>query len=336
MNIEIITVPDQVFCATDLCLPRWRLITAAINRTNRVWVLVKIRIRVKGGGRIYTRTFSGDVLERLILQGSLSLKRKGVVAIEIGDNGKAKSPSSVSICMFFSGRNGSSTSVTKKVDLSRYKTIWLDFPLAGQWTATNGRKDHHCLGRQFGFDFVTPEDMALHLKPEQSKASLDAFSSMGKPLYSPADGVVVSCSNGERDYRRLFKLTIGNKAVTLGKMVGNHVLIETGDSQFILLAHMLRHSLNVRVGDVVSAGDYLGDVGNSGNTSGPHLHIEVLHAKPDFSKEVKNAVFPSGLPFGFRSVIRTRKKEARKMGKCVPDKFDVLENGRRQLTTGST
>ena len=85
------------------------------------------------------------------------------------------------------------------------------------------------------------------------------------------------------------------------------MLIETTDRQFILLAHMLRQSVRVRVGDAVSAGDYLGDVGNSGNTIGPHLHIEVLGAKPDFSQSNSNAILPAGLPFGFKGVTRTRK-----------------------------
>lgn len=284
MKIEIVTVSEEVFCATDSCLPRWRFVAAAINRTNRVWVLEKISIRVKGGGRVHRRAFSGDGLERLILQGGLSLKRKGVVAAEIGDDGKMKAPGSVSVHMFFSGRNGSSTSAARGIDLSRYNTIWLDFPLAGLWATANGRRDHHCLGRQFGFDFVTPQDMEIHLRPEQRRVSLDAFSSLGKPLYSPTDGVVVSCSNGQRDHRRPLKQTIGDEPVSLRKLVGNHVLIETADRQFILLAHMLKRSMSVQVGDVVSAGDYLGDVGNSGNTTGPHLHIEVLRARPEFSQ----------------------------------------------------
>ena len=336
MNIEIITVPGQVFCATDSSLPRWRFIAAAINRTNRVWLIEKVRIRVKGGGRVHTRTLSGDSLKRLILQGDLSVKPKGVVVVEIADDGEMKSPISVSLRMFFSGRDGSNTSVVGEVALPRYKTIWLDFPLAGLWTSANGRKDHHCLGSQFGFDFVTPEDMEIHLKPEQKKITLDAFSSLGKPLYSPADGVVVSCSNGERDYRRPLKQTIGNKPVSLRKLVGNHVLIETADRQFILLAHMLKQSLKVRVGDIVSVRDYLGDVGNSGNTTGPHLHIEILQARPDFSQPAKNAALPTGLPFGFKNVTRHRKELVSVMHRCVPRKLDQLENNRRQLTTGST
>ena len=41
----------------------------------------------------------------------------------------------------------------------------------------------------------------------------------------------------------------------------------------MLVAHLRKHSVRVTVGDVVAAGDPLGEVGNSGNTSEPHLHI---------------------------------------------------------------
>jgi len=53
---------------------------------------------------------------------------------------------------------------------------------------------------------------------------------------------------------------------------GNHVLIECGDFE-VLLAHIQPNSITVTIGEVVRSGDPLGRVGNSGNTSEPHLHI---------------------------------------------------------------
>ncbi len=334
-KILIKTIPDPVFCATDSCLPRWRLIAGGINHTKRIWMLDKIQIRVKGKERVHRRSFSGETLERLIVPpGGYCLKPEQVVAAEICDDGKIKKPQSVNVTMLFSARNGTTTSVVKKVELPRYKTLWLDFPLVGRWTVANGRTDNHCLGAQFGFDFVTPEDMEIHLKPDRGRFRLDDFSSLGRPIYSPSDGIVVSCSNRERDYRRPFKQTIGDKPVNLRTFVGNHVLIETADRQFIMLAHMLNQSIRVRVGDSVSAGNYLGKVGNSGNTTGPHLHIEVLRVKPDFSQKWGSAVLPSGLPFGFRNIARLQNESAVVMSRCVPKKLDQLESDRKQPTRG--
>ncbi len=53
---------------------------------------------------------------------------------------------------------------------------------------------------------------------------------------------------------------------------GNHVAIESGGAT-IYLAHLGRGSVAVRAGDRVRAGQAIGRVGNSGNTTEPHLHV---------------------------------------------------------------
>ena len=63
------------------------------------------------------------------------------------------------------------------------------------------------------------------------------------------------------------------------------------------LAHMQRNSVRVAVGDVVKPGDVLGLVGNSGNTSEPHLHIHVQNVADFFDP---NAV---GLPLEFENYL---------------------------------
>ena len=53
------------------------------------------------------------------------------------------------------------------------------------------------------------------------------------------------------------------------------MLIEVADGEYLLIAHMQPGSLTVAVGDVVESGKQIGLVGNSGNTSGPHIHIHL-------------------------------------------------------------
>jgi hypothetical protein len=63
-----------------------------------------------------------------------------------------------------------------------------------------------------------------------------------------------------------------------GHRAGNHVVLYC-QGHSILLAHMNPGSVGARVGDRVASGQFLGTVGNSGNTIEPHLHIGVIQGR---------------------------------------------------------
>jgi hypothetical protein len=58
---------------------------------------------------------------------------------------------------------------------------------------------------------------------------------------------------------------------------GNFIVLACGDIE-VELAHLAAGTLAVKPGESVAAGDYLGRVGNSGNTTEPHLHIHAVAA----------------------------------------------------------
>jgi Peptidase family M23 len=77
---------------------------------------------------------------------------------------------------------------------------------------------------------------------------------------------------------------------------GNFVVEDLGAGRFALYAHMQPGSVRVRVGDRVRTGQVLGLVGNSGGSSEPHLHFQVMD-----SAGAPNGVVANGLPFVFDS-----------------------------------
>lgn len=80
----------------------------------------------------------------------------------------------------------------------------------------------------------------------------------GAPIFAIADGVVTQAE--------------------FGSGYGEHVYIEhriNGQSVLSVYAHMQRSSSPLRVGDTVAVGDFIGLVGNTGTSTGPHLHLEV-------------------------------------------------------------
>jgi len=59
---------------------------------------------------------------------------------------------------------------------------------------------------------------------------------------------------------------------------GNHVVVDCGDDVLVELAHLRQGSLLVAAGDAVAVGMSIGEVGNSGNTTEPHLHVHAVDA----------------------------------------------------------
>jgi hypothetical protein len=88
-------------------------------------------------------------------------------------------------------------------------------------------------------------------------------------VVAPADGVVVEAQDGVRDNRPLVEGE--NPAAP----AGNHVLLALGADRYVLLAHLRQGRVRVRPGQRVRTGELLGRVGNSGNSSEPHLHVHV-------------------------------------------------------------
>jgi murein DD-endopeptidase MepM/ murein hydrolase activator NlpD len=193
-------------------------------------------------------------------------------------------------------------------------------PVTGRWSALNSPADHtpshgtHAYGQTYAIDIVAePEPGArpgFHALWPLARRNRD-FPGFGAPLLAAADATVVRAVDHRRDhlsrtslpgllYLMLFEGSVREMG-GVGRIVGNHVVLDLGDGTFALYAHLRRGSLAVAEGEKVRAGQRLAECGNSGNSSEPHLHFQLMDGPdPDTAR---------GLPFSWRGLGVPRNRE---------------------------
>ncbi|HMJ90099.1 MAG TPA: peptidoglycan DD-metalloendopeptidase family protein, partial [Candidatus Acidoferrum sp.] len=113
----------------------------------------------------------------------------------------------------------------------------------------------------------------------------------GLPIFAAAGGTVRCVDNSSYD----------NFPVGEGGTDGNGVLVQHNTDEFLFYAHMARASVVAAVSNVVTAGDVLGGVGNSGSSSDTHLHIHHTRAYAPVTCDGNNDTL--GLPTYFNNVF---------------------------------
>jgi len=128
---------------------------------------------------------------------------------------------------------------------------------------------------------------------------LSDYEIYGDTLFSPCEGVVVNVENAREDIAPHH----GNRPRTGGRRpppAGNHIIIRQGDVR-IFLSHLLKGSVLPSAGDTLSEGQPIGRVGNSGNTSEPHLH---MHAEKVSGEDVSKSGRGVPMLFDGRFLVR--------------------------------
>jgi len=166
-------------------------------------------------------------------------------------------------------------------------------PVRGRWVALNSPGSSvpshgvRAYGQAFAVDVLHPRPAGAPVALGWSLRTLAAcdHSSFGEPVLAVADGTVVAAGGGQRDHRArstwpglLCMLVEGSVREAGGArwILGNHVVLQHDDQTFSAYAHLRRGSLRVRPGDQVESGQQLAEVGNSGNSSEPHLHFQLM------------------------------------------------------------
>src|SRR5262249_54277208 len=64
--------------------------------------------------------------------------------------------------------------------------------------------------------------------------------------------------------------------ITIGNVDGNHIVVDLGGGRYAFYAHLRKGSVAVHPGDRVHRGQVMAKLGNTGNTSAPHLHFHLM------------------------------------------------------------
>ena len=180
-------------------------------------------------------------------------------------------------------------------------SIELDFPLKnGVYYIIQGGNDstlnhHHGVSAQkFALDIVKMNHLGLRTKNLLPSKEKD-YNICGEDIYSPCSGLILKAMNTVKSMP-VIEMNQTNPA-------GNFVAIkQEGTDNVIILAHLLDGSICVQEGDIICRGQLLGQVGSSGNSSEPHLHIHC--ASPN---EAGDFLFQGeGIPLTFNNKFLIR------------------------------
>lgn len=190
----------------------------------------------------------------------------------------------------------------------------LVYPFRGSWLTQNSpanRVPSHgtrAYATSYAIDFV-PVDEAGNtasmtwrslVRPEPPAR----FPGFGRPILAPIDGVVVAVHDTEPDHDAFRGLPSVGYALTQGRraaegwraLAGNHVMIETTDGAVVAMCHLQATSVTVVPDQRVVIGQPLGRCGNSGNSTEPHLHLQVMTGRDVDRASALPLTLQGGLP----------------------------------------
>lgn len=214
----------------------------------------------------------------------------------------------------------------------------VQFPLRGEWTAVTtpaARIPSHgtdLLAQRYAYDFVRLDDRGAYHPAGRARTLLLGVPTRGaygwnEPVHAALDGEVVTASDGTGERGRIHP--IRELAVVLwtgityrpskgfGPLAGNHVIVRSGDV-FHAYAHLAPGSVAVRAGDEVRAGDRIGRVGHTGNSTAPHLHFQLMDG-PD-------PVTASGLPASLAAIEVRRNGTWQRQTDAIPAATDPIRS----------
>jgi hypothetical protein len=175
-----------------------------------------------------------------------------------------------------------------RMDVSHRAPLVLGPPLAGKgWVAVNGCCNSEIIHRgsvqsvngglfdsqRFAIDWMRLNTAGELVHGDPTVAT--NYPDYGASVLAVADGTVVDTLNNLPD-QTPGGLPDPGGFNSVEEVDGNHVVLDVGHGKFVFYAHLRKGSVVVHEGQHVRRGQILAQLGNTGNTSAPHLHVHVM------------------------------------------------------------
>ncbi|MGP3536215.1 M23 family metallopeptidase [Microbacterium sp. RD1] len=114
----------------------------------------------------------------------------------------------------------------------------------------------------------------------------ESWPTYDQPVIAVADAEVVASADRFPD-----QVSLAPEPVTLDEADGNYVILRIAEGVYAFYAHLKPGTVAVVPGDTVAKGEEIGRTGNSGSSTGPHLHFQMM--------DRPSALLADGVPYVF-------------------------------------
>jgi hypothetical protein len=188
------------------------------------------------------------------------------------------------------------------------------FPLKGDLHMANLAANmlHHrkASSQEFAFDVIGAGAKGADSFTDSSipnPAKLSDFVIWGRDVLAIGDGTVVDVADRFPEERMSDPAKVNTPGYTMSlllelvdkigpgnSLAGNYITIDHGNGEFGMYCHLKEGSIRVRAGQTVAKGEVIAQIGNTGNSSEPHLHFQLMDSMDFFTA--------NGLPVMFENI----------------------------------